>query len=169
MLEYLIIGQLVNTHGVKGELKATALTDDPQRFLDLKWVYIDKKGTLEKYFISGVKFLNHFVVLKFEGIDTIEAAEKLKGYYLKIDRANAVKLPKDSYFITDILGMQVYNENNELLGKLTDIIHTGSNDVYIVKNQEGKEILIPALKSVVKEILLDDRRISVVLPKGLLD
>jgi len=169
MLEYLIIGQLVNTHGVKGELKATALTDDPQRFLDLKWVYIDKKGTLEKYFISGVKFLNHFVVLNFKGVDSIEAAEKLKGYYLKIDRANAVKLPKDSFFITDILGMQVYDENNALLGKLADIIHTGSNDVYIVKNQQGKEILIPALKSVVKDISLDDRRISVVLPEGLLD
>jgi len=169
MIEYLNIGQLVNTHGVKGELKAIALTDDPQRFLDLKWVYIDKKGTLEKSIISSVKFLKRFVVLKFEGIDSIEAAEKLKGFYLKVDRANAVKLPKDSFFITDILGMQVYNENNELLGELSDIIQTGSNDVYIVKNKEGKEILIPALKSVVKEISLDDRRISVVLPKGLLD
>ncbi|MHB8064207.1 MAG: ribosome maturation factor RimM [Ruminiclostridium sp.] len=169
MLEYLIIGQLVNTHGVKGELKSTVLTDDPQRFLDLEWVYIDKKGTLEKYFISGVKFLKHLVVLKFDGVDSIEAAEKLKGLYLKIDRANAVKLPKDSFFITDILGMQVYNENNELLGQLSNVIQTGSNDVYVVKNQEGKEILIPALKSVVKEISLDDRRISVVLPKGLLD
>lgn len=169
MLEYLIIGQLTNTHGVKGELKATTLTDDPQRFLDLKWVYIDKKGSLEKYKIKGVKFFKQFVILKFEGVDSIETAEKLKGYYLKVDRANAVKLPKDSFFITDILGMQVYDENNELLGELLDVIQTGSNDVYIVKNKEGKEILIPALKSVVKEVLLDERRISVILPKGLLD
>lgn len=169
MLEYLIIGQLVNTHGVKGELKTIVLTDDPQRFLDLEWVYLDKKGTLEKYFISSVKFFKHLVIIKFDGVDSIEAAEKLKGYYLKVDRANAVKLPKDSFFITDILGMQVYNENNELLGKLLDVIQTGSNDVYIVKNDEGKEILIPALKSVVKEISLVDRKISVILPKGLLD
>lgn len=169
MLEYLIIGQLTNTHGVKGELKATTSTDDPKRFLKLKWVYIDKNGSLEKYNITSVKFFKQFVILKFEGVDSIEAAEKLKGFCLKVDRANAVKLPKDSFFIADIIGMQVYDENNELLGELLDVIATGSNDVYIVKNKEGKEILIPALKSVVKEILLDERRISVILPKGLLD
>lgn len=169
MLEYLIVGQLVNTHGVKGELKATALTDDPQRFKKLKWVYIDKNGTLEKYNIVGIKFFKQFVILKFTGVDSIEAAEKLKGLYLKIDRANAVKLPKDSFFITDILGLKVYDENNLLLGELADVIQTGSNDVYIVKDTEGKEILIPALKSVVKEVALEEGRISVILPKGLLD
>jgi 16S rRNA processing protein RimM len=169
MVEYLIVGQLVNTHGVKGEIKATALTDDPQRFKNLKWVYIDKSGTLEKYDITGVKFFKQFVILKFKNIESIEAAEKLKGFYMKIDRADAVKLPKDSFFITDILGMSVYDENSVLLGKLMDIIQTGSNDVYIVRNDEGKEILIPALKSVVKEVSLEEGKISVVLPKGLLD
>lgn len=169
MVEYLIIGQLVNTHGVKGELKATALTDDPQRFKKLKWVYIDKNGSLEKYDISGVKFFKQFVILKFRSIDSIEEAEKFKGLYIKIDRANAVKLPKDSFFITDILGMEVFDENGALLGTLVDVIQTGSNDVYVVKDAEGKEILIPALKSVVKEVLLEERKISVILPKGLLD
>ena len=99
----------------------------------------------------------------------MEAAEKLKGFYMKVDRANAVKLPKGSFFIADIIGSQVYDENNVLLGQLTDVLQTGSNDVYIVKQEDGKELLIPALKSVVKEISLDDRRISVILPKGLLD
>ncbi len=169
MLEYLIVGQVINTHGVKGEIKATALTDDPQRFKQLKWVYIDKNGKLVKYNISGLKFFKQFVIIKFESIDSIEEAEKLKGLYMKVDRANAVKLPKDSFFITDILGLKVYDENNSLLGALTDVIQTGSNDVYIVKNQEGKELLIPALKSVVKEISLDEGKISVLLPKGLLD
>ncbi len=169
MLEYLIVGQLVNTHGVKGELKAVSMTDDPHRFLELEWVYIDKNGKLEKYNISGVKFFKQFVILKLEGVDTMEAAEKLKGFYMKVDRANAVKLPKGSFFIADILGSQVYDENAVLLGQLSDVIQTGSNDVYVVKNDQGKEILIPALKSVVKEISLDDKRISVILPKGLLD
>lgn len=169
MLEYLIIGQLVNTHGVKGEVKATALTDDPQRFKKLKWVYIDKNGALEKYNIEGVKFFKQFVILKFKEVNTMEAAEKLKGFYIKVDRANAVKLPKDSFFITDILGLEVYGENNELLGRLADVIQTGSNDVYIVKDAENKEILIPALKSVVKEVSIEKGRISVILPKGLLD
>lgn len=173
MLEYLIIGQLINTHGVKGELKATALTDDPNRFNKLKWVYIDFGGanneSLKKYNIKGVKFFKQFVILKFEGVDSIEEAEKLKGLYMKIDRANAVKLPKDSYFITDIMGLDVYDENNMLLGQLTDVIQTGSNDVYVVKDSSGKEILLPALKSVVKEVLLSEKRISVIIPKGLLD
>ncbi len=169
MLEYLIVGQLINTHGVKGELKATALTDDPNRFRKLKWVYIDKNGKLEKYDITGVKFFKQFVILKFNNVDTIEEAEKLKGLYMKIDRANAVKLPKDAFFITDILGMSVFDENDTLLGKLVDVIQTGSNDVYVVRNSGGNEILIPALKSVVKEVSLEDGRISVILPKGLLD
>lgn len=169
MLEYLIVGQLVNTHGVKGELKAIPLTDDPNRFTKLEWVYIDKNGKLEKYDITGVKFFKQFVILKFRNVDSMDEAEKLKGLYMKIDRAHAVKLPKDSFFITDILGMSVYDENNSLLGKLVDVIQTGSNDVYVVKNDEGKEILIPALKSVVKEVSLEEGRISVILPKGLLD
>lgn len=170
MLEYLIIGQIVNTHGVKGEIKAIALTDTPERFKKLKWVYIQKQnGALEKYNIAGVKFFKQFVILKFESVDSIEAAEKLKGLYLKVDRANAVKLPEDSYFITDIIGLDVYDENNSLLGKLVDVIQTGSNDVYTVKDDHGKEILIPALKSVVKEISIENGRISVILPKGLLD
>jgi 16S rRNA processing protein RimM len=169
LLEYLIVGQLVNTHGVKGELKAIPMTDDPNRFLELEWVFIDKNGNLEKYNISGVKFFKQFVILKLEGVDTMEAAEKLKGLYMKVDRANAVKLPKGSFFIADIIGLPVYDENNVLLGQLTDVLKTGSNDVYVVKHDNGKEILIPALKSVVKEISLDDRRISVILPKGLLD
>ncbi len=169
LVDYFVIGQLINTHGVKGELKATALTDDPQRFKKLKWVYIDKNGSLEKFDITGVKFFKQFVILKFKNVDRIEEAEKLKGLYMKIDRANAVKLPKDSFFISDILGMSVYDENNMLLGKLVDVIQTGSNDVYIVKSEEGKEILIPALKSVVREVLIDEGKISVILPKGLLD
>lgn len=169
MLEYLIVGQLVNTHGVKGELKAVPMTDDPRRFLELEWVYIDKKGKLEKQNISGVKFFKKFVILKLEGVDNIEAAEKLKGFYMKVDRANAVKLPKGSFFIADIIGSQVYDENNVLLGQLSDVLRTGSNDVYVVKQEAGKELLIPALKSVVTEISLDDKRISVILPKGLLD
>ncbi len=169
MVEYLIIGQLINTHGVKGELKATALTDDPQRFKKLKWVYIDKNGALEKYHITGLKFFKQFVILKFKDVDSIEAAEKLKGFYLKVDRANAVKLPKDSFFITDIIGMDVYDEKGLLLGKLADVIQTGSNDVYAVKSGDGKEILIPALKSVVTEISPEKGRIDVIIPKGLLD
>jgi 16S rRNA processing protein RimM len=169
MLEYLIIGQLVNTHGVKGEMKATVLTDDPGRFKMLKWVYIDKNGTLEKYNIESVKFFKQFVILKFESINDIDAAQKLKGLYLKVDRAHAIKLPKNSYFITDLIGLQVYDENNILLGILQDIIQTGSNDVYIVRSGDGKEILIPALKSVVREIKIEEGKILVTLPEGLLD
>lgn len=169
MLEYLIIGQVINTHGVKGEVKATALTDDSHRFNKLKWVYIDKNGKLEKLDITGVKYFKQFVILKFKNIDTIEEAQKLKGLYMKVDREHAVKLPKDSFFITDIIGLSVFDENNALLGKLTDVIQTGSNDVYIVRDDTGREILVPALKSVVKEVLIDEGRISVILPEGLLD
>ncbi|MFZ5352591.1 MAG: ribosome maturation factor RimM [Bacillota bacterium] len=168
MENYLSIGQIINTHGVKGEVKVFPLTNDVNRFKKLKEVYIEKNDALQKYTVISSKLLKNTVVLKLESIDTVEAAEKLKEQYIKVDRKNAVKLPKDSYFICDLLGLSVIDMDGVHLGSIKDIIQTGSNDVYIVKPENGKEILIPALKSVVKEINIEEGKIIVELPEGLL-
>lgn len=169
MEKYLEIGEIVNTHGVKGELKVLPLTDDPRRYDDLRWVYLDRDNTLEKREIEAVKYFKSFVIVKLKDINDMDTAEKLKGLFIKIDRENAVKLPQDTYFICDLIGSDIYDENGVKLGDLKDILQTGSNDVYVVRNENNREILIPALKSVVREILIDDKKITVSLPEGLVE
>ena len=169
MYEYLQIGKIVNTHGVRGEVRLIPLTDDPHRFDDLEYVYLEINNNMEKYILKDVKYTKGSVILKLSGIETMEAAESLRDCFVLVDRRNAVKLPKDSYFICDILDCEVFEENGLLLGKLIDVLHTGSNDVYVIKNGEGRELLLPALKSVVRTILPDQKRIDVTVPKGLFE
>lgn len=168
MHEYLEIGKIINTRGIKGELKIMPLTDNLERFNGLEWVYIRKKTGMEKYFIDRVRIVKGFVYITFKKIKDIETAESFKGLYLLVDRENAVKLPEDTYFICDLIDSEVYDEDETLLGKLSDVIKTGSNDVYVIKGENNKEILIPALKSVIKQVDLENRRIEVSLPEGLI-
>lgn len=164
--KYLRIGKVVNTHGIKGELRVIPLTENIERFEDLKQVYIDDEKLI-KMDIEYVKYHKNFVLVKFKGIDSMNDAEKLKNTYVLIDRKDAVKLPENSYFIADLIDLNVYDENNVYLGKIQDVISTGSNDVYVVKS-ESNEILIPALKSIVKQISIEEGKMSVELPEGLI-
>lgn len=159
MEKYLNVGQIVNTHGVKGEVKVLPLTDDPMRFKKLKNIIIDDKEVK----ILGCKFQKDRVILKLEGIDTMDDAIRLKTKYLKVSREDAVKLPKDTYFITDLIGCSVYDTNEVLLGKIYEVLKTGSNDVYWVKG--NKELLIPVLKEIVLDINVEDQKI-VIRPVG---
>lgn len=167
MQKYFEVGQIVNTFGVKGMLKVKPFTDDANRFEELKKVYICKKEKLEEVEIEEVKYHKDMVLLKVKGIDDMNEAEKVKGLYLKIDRKNAKKLPKDTYFIADLLGLQVYSDKEELLGKVEDIFRTGANDVYVVKDEKGKQLLLPGIPEVIKEIDLEKEKIIVHLLKGL--
>lgn len=139
MEEYLEIGQIVNTSGLKGFLKVIPLTDDITRFEDLKTVYIQEKKDLVEFKIQDVKYSKNMVLLKLEGIDDIGEAEKFKNFYIKINRKDAVELEEDSYFIVDIIGCKVFTDENEFLGKVIDVFQTGSNDVYTVKIMKIKK------------------------------
>lgn len=167
MIKHLQIGKIVNTHGVRGDVKVIPLTDDPKRFDDLEWVFIEKNSVLEKHYVKDVKYTKGFVLLKLSDIDTVEAAEQLRDCFVLVDRENAVKLPEDTYFICDIIGSAVYDENGDKLGELTNVLKTGSNDVYVVKRDSGKELLLPALKSVVTSVSIENKRIDVIVPRGL--
>lgn len=142
MQEYFEVGQIVNTFGIKGQLKVKPFTDDINRFEELKTVYICKKNEMKKVEIEDVKYNKQCVLLKIKGIEDLTEAEKYKGLFLKIDRKDAKKLPKDTYFIADILGLEVYTEEGELLGKVDDIFPTGANDVYVIKDEMRKTIII---------------------------
>ena len=168
MQEYLEIDQIVNTFGVKGMVKVNPFTDDITRFDKLKKVYICKKASMEEVEIEEVKYHKNMVLLKIKGINDMNQAEKCKGLYLKIHRKDAIKLPKDTYFIADLLGLEVYTDEGVLLGKVDDIYNTGSNDIYVVKDDLGKQILLPGTKEVLKEISLEKEKIVVHLIKGLI-
>lgn len=168
MEKYLEIGQIVNTNGLKGILKVKPLTDDITRFEDLEAVYIEKAKELIKYNIQEVKYNKNMVLLKLEGIDDISEAEKYKNCYIKINREDALTLEENSYFVVDIIGLEVYTEEEELLGKVIEVFSTGSNDVYTIKNSEGKEILLPAISEVIKKVDIPNKKIIVHLLEGLI-
>jgi len=168
MIEYLEIGKIINTHGIKGELKVLPLTDDVRRYDKLKDFFIEEKGLLKRYDIEYIRYHKGYVLIKLIGVENMEQAELLRNHVLKVNRKEAVKLPEGSYFICDIIGMQVVDMSGNELGCLKDVIKTGSNDVYVVGKDE-EEILIPALKTVVKNIDLESNKMIVDLPKGLMD
>lgn len=171
MIEYLKIGQITNAHGVKGEVKVYPLTDNQKRFSKLKAVFMMKNGTdspPESVEITSVKYFKDFVILKLSGIDTMNDALKLKNEYLYIDREHAVKLPKDTYFISDLIGMEVTEQDGRALGKLTSVFPTGSNDVYEVKGTDGKTLLLPAIGEVILDVDVVNRKMLVHLLEGLL-
>lgn len=169
MEKYLEIGQIVNTFGIKGQVKIVPFTDDITRFDELKEIYVEKKNELKLFQIEQVNYKKNMVILKLKGIETVEEAEKLRNCYLKIDRKDAKKLPKDTYFIVDLLGLNIYTDEGKLLGKVDDIYNAGSSDIYVVKDELGKQILLPAIKDVLKEVDLENQKIIVHLIKGLVD
>lgn len=159
MKDYLEIGQIVNTHGLKGFLKVVPYTDDIERFSELKKLFVVYNKENIEFEIESVKYFKQMVILKLKGIDHINMAEKYKNCYIKIKREDAKKLEKNTYFIADLIGLCVYDEQNNKVGILDDVFSTGSNDVYVVKKDNGKQILLPAISSVIKNINLDEGKI----------
>ncbi len=162
-------GIISSTHGVRGEVKVFPTTDDKNRFKKLKSILLDTGKELLTLDIESVKFFKQFAIIKFKGYDTIEAIEKYKGKSLFVTRENAVKLNKDEYFIADLIGMKVENENGSFSGVLKDVIETGANDVYTVLCDDGKEVLIPAIKECILSVDLEKGEMKVHLLDGLLD
>lgn len=168
MINYLKVGQIVNTHGVRGEVKVYPLTDDLKRFDKLKFVFIKSGDQYKKVQVQGVKYVKSMAVLKLSGIESMNDAEKYRDMYIYIDRENAIKLPEDTYFIADLIGMDVLDGLGNPLGKLTNVISTGSNDVYEIKPEEGKSFLIPAIGDVVKDVDVANKKMVVELLEGLI-
>ena len=164
MQKRLEVGQIVNTFGIKGELKVTPFTDDINRFDDLKKVYVKTRKEDRLYKVENVRYHKNMVLLKLEGIENPEQGELLKNAYLEIDREDAIPLEEGQYFIVDLIGLDVYTDEGTLLGKVDDIYNTGANDIYVVKDELGKQVLLPGIKEVIKEVILDDRIIVHLIP-----
>lgn len=155
MKEFLTVGQIINTHGVKGEVKVYPLTDNAKRFRKLKKVYIDG---IEKN-VLWCKIQPDKIIMKIEGIESPEIAMKYKNKYLEVNRENAVTLEEGRYFVADIIGCRVVDENDTDIGTVFDVIFTGSNEVYWVKG--GEEVMVPALKSIVVKMDMNNKLIVI--------
>ena len=161
-------GVITQTHGIRGEVKVFPTTDDANRFKKLKEVILDtgrERLTLE---IEGVKFFKQFVILKFKGYDSINDVEKYKQGKLLVTRDKAVRLKKGEYFVADMIGMRVVTDTGEELGALKEVLATGANDVYVVSREDGREVLLPAIKECVKNIDIDAQVMEIHVMDGLL-
>jgi len=168
MEEYFEIGQIVNTSGLKGEIKIKPFTDDITKFNNFKTIYVSVKKELKEFEIERVRFSKNMVFLKLKGIESIEEAENYRNLYLKIKRDKDEQLKEDTYYIVDILGCKVYTDEQKELGEVIDVFSTGSNDVYVVKDELGKQVLLPAIKDVIKNVDIENKTITVHLLEGLI-
>lgn len=158
------VGEIVNTHGLRGEVKVNVRTDAPEVFEIFEELYL--KG--EKHEVQSVRYQKNCVLLKLSGIDDVDEAEKYRGQILYAEKEIFSELPEDTYLVADIIGLTLKDADTEY-GVITDVITTGSNDVYTVKGGDGKYIYVPAIKSVIKEINISEGFVMVEMPKGLLD
>lgn len=162
------VGVIASTHGIRGEVKVFPTTDDAGRFKRLKEVILDtgkEQITLE---IEGVKFFKQFVILKFKGIDNIDDVQRYRQKSLYVTRQNAVRLGRDEYFIADLMGLKVIDEDEQELGVLKEVMETGANDVYVIEMTDGRELLLPAIKQCVLQVNVEEGFVKVHVLEGLI-
>lgn len=164
------IGVFSNTHGVRGEIKVYPTTDDVNRFDYVKDIVMDcgKEG-MKEFEVSGCRYFKNMVIMKIKGIDNINDIEKYKGSDIYVTRENAIPLEEDEYYISDILGADVYDDEENIIGTLKDVMQTGANDVFVVSMKNGKEGLFPVIDECVKLIDTDNKKVIVHIMPGLLD
>lgn len=167
--DLIAIGEIIKAQGIRGELKVIPLTDNPKRFGEVHRVFFKTKDGLHELYITGYRYFKDYVLLTFRGISDLTAAENLGRGLIYIPRTERPKLPAGQYYYDQIEGLHVFTVSGELLGEVVQILGTGSNDVYWVRSSSGREILLPALQSVVQSVLLEEGKMIVVLPPGLVE
>lgn len=169
MEDLLKVGVITSTHGIKGEVKVFPTTDDPERFKKLKKVVVDTKKRKLDMEIASVKFFKNMVIVKFKGIDDINDVEQFRKADIYVTREDAVPLGENEYFIADLIGLTVVADDGEELGTVADVLSTGANDVYVVRQENEEELLIPAIFECIKEVDIENGRMTVHLLPGLRD
>lgn len=166
MKEYIKVGKIVNTHGIKGCMKCLPLTDDMERFDELEYVYTEKDNTKRK--IIDVWYRKNMVYIMLENINDMNTAESFRDTFISIFDDQLRELPENSYYLFDLEGMEVYSTEGEYLGKINIVYQTGANDVYEIINK-NKSFLIPAVKDVVKEVDIENKKMVINVIEGLLE
>lgn len=167
MEQFLQVGVISSTHGIRGEVKVFPTTDDPMRFKKLKKVLLDTGRERVELEVQSVRFFKQFAIVKFKGIDNINDIERYKGKGLFVPREDAVPLGEDEYYIADLIGMEVFTEDGHF-GVVRDVMETGANEVYIVESDEHGEVLIPAIRQCVLDVNVEEKKMKIRLMDGLI-
>lgn len=165
--DLLQVGAITSTHGVRGQVKVFPTTDDARRYDHLKHVILDDGAKQMDLEIEKVQYFKQFVIVKFRGYDSINEIEKFKGAKLFVTREDAVPLEEDEFFIADLIGMSVLCEDGRVLGRVSDVLETGANDVYVVQDEKKRELLLPAIKECIKNVDLESSTITIHWMDGL--
>lgn len=160
------VGQIVNTHGLKGDVKIYSYTDYPERFEEIDYVYDENR---KKYMLERVKYHKSMPIIKLQTVDSIDDAEKMRGVTLYIDEENLRELEEDEYMISDLVGLQAFTESGNPIGEVVNVLQYTANDIYVIHSSDGKEYLVPALKEFVPIIDLENKKMIINEIKGLLD
>ena len=165
------VGKIVNTHSLKGEVKVISSTDfEEERFKKGSKLLITRGNQLiREVVVQSYRNHKNFLLVKFEGIDSVEEAEKLKNLQIKIDSDEVGELEENEFYFHEIIGCQVFDENDKNLGEIIDILTPGANDVWVIKGENGKEILIPYIEDVVKQIDITNKKVNIEVMEGLID
>lgn len=169
MAEYITVGKVAAPFGIRGEVKVVPLTDFPERFSNRGRYYLSKQNLFKTVEIQEVKIRGRDIIIKFEGIDSPEAARKYRNALLQVPRSEVLPLPEGHYYHYQIVGLLAITEDGTLLGRVAEVLETGSNDVFLVKDDQGRECLLPALKEVVRKIDLEKGMLLVCPLPGLLE
>ena len=167
MEQFLQVGVISSTHGIRGEVKVFPTTDDPMRFKKLKKVLLDTGRERLELEVQSVRFFKQFAIVKFKGIDNINDIERYKGKGLFVPREDAVPLGEDEYYIADLIGMEVFTEDGHF-GVVRDVMETEANEVYIVESDEHGEVLIPAIRQCVLDVNVEEKKMKIRLMDGLI-
>ena len=170
MTDRLRVGVISSVHGIHGECKVYPTTDDPQRFKMLKKVYaVSERGDTRELEIDRVRFFKNMVICGFKEITTPEEMQKLRGRDIYIDRKDAMPLEEGEYYIADLIGLKVIDEDDTVIGTVEDIFPTGANQVMEVKTPEGREVLIPYIPVCILKVFPEEGFIRVHMIPGLMD
>lgn len=168
-MDLLEVGKIVNTHGLRGEVKVVSWTDYPEVFEDIEHVYVKKKNDYERLDIAGIKYQKGNLIVRFKQLQDINEAEKYKNQVIYTEREMLGELPDGVYYIADLIGLDVVKENGEHVGVIADVFNTGSNDIYDIKREGQKNLLLPVIDEVVLNINLEEKKITVHMLEGLED
>ncbi len=168
-MNFLEVGKIINTHGLRGEVKIVTWTDYPEVFEEIGVVFVKKRTEQEKLTIKNVKYQKNNIIVKFAEIDSIEEAEKYKNAVLVADREALGELPEGVYYIADLVDSTVYQEDGKEIGCLVDVFSTGSNDVYDIRREGKKNLLVPIIEGVLKSVDIENKKITIKIPEGLED
>ena len=170
MEKYLRVGVIANTHGVRGEVKVYPTTENIKRFDYLKEAVIDTGKEKINVNVTGVKYFKNIVIVKFKEYNNINDVEMFRKCDLLVTREHAVPLEEGEYFICDVIGAKVINEEDgSVIGTVKEILETGANNVFQIETEEGKELLFPSIPECIKKVDVEKGEVTAHIMPGLLD